>query len=76
LSIAKTIIYADSVKIYFTIHDRKERFTFKYRKMQSPNMPQVQYPNQEARGKKKNQRARKFKVIQLKNESVKMINAL
>jgi hypothetical protein len=29
LSTAKAIIYADTAKIYFTIKDRKEKFSFK-----------------------------------------------
>jgi 4-hydroxyphenylpyruvate dioxygenase-like putative hemolysin len=74
LSTTKAIIYADNAKICFTINDRKVRFTFKYCKVQSPNMSQVQFLTQEAKGKKKNQRARKSKAIQPKHESVGMID--
>ena len=36
LSTAKAIIYADSAKICFTIKDKKEKFSFKIRILQSP----------------------------------------
>ena len=41
LSTAKTIIYADSAKICFTINDKKEKFTFKNCILQSPGHPQM-----------------------------------
>ena len=39
LSTTKAIIYADSAKICFTIKDRKEKFSFKNRILQSPGYP-------------------------------------
>jgi hypothetical protein len=39
LSTAKAIIYADTTKIYFTIKDRKEKFSFKDRILYSPTHP-------------------------------------
>ena len=39
LSTAKAIIYTDSAKIFFTIKDRKEKFTFKNRILHSPSHP-------------------------------------
>jgi hypothetical protein len=43
LSIAKTIIYADIAKICFIIKDKKEKFLFKNRILQSPAHPQKVY---------------------------------
>jgi hypothetical protein len=43
LSIAKAIIYEDSAKIYFTINDRKEWFSFKRRTLKAPVHPQTPY---------------------------------
>jgi hypothetical protein len=43
LSTAKAIIYADSVKICFTIKDEKEKFSFKNCILQSPGHPQMSY---------------------------------
>jgi hypothetical protein len=39
LSTAKAIIYADTVKIYFTIKDKKEKFSFKDHILYSPAHP-------------------------------------
>ena len=39
LSIVKAIIYMDSAKIYFTIKDKNEKFSFKNRILQSPGHP-------------------------------------
>ena len=48
LSTTKAIIYADSTKIYFTIKDRKEKFSFKNHIMQSPGHPQSHtYPKRQ-----------------------------
>ena len=54
LSIAKAIIYADSAKIYFTIKDRKEKFTFKNHNLQSPGHQQTPYLPKETIVSKKN----------------------
>ena len=55
LSTAKAIIYMDSAKICFTIKDRKEKFTFKNRILQSPVHPQTSYLLEETiMSKKKN----------------------
>ena len=63
LSIAKAIIYADSAKIYFTIKDRKEKFSFKNRILQSPGHPQTSYrPKETTVTKKKNNTRRKNKA--------------
>jgi hypothetical protein len=43
LRTAKAIIYTDDAKICFTINDRKERFTFKNKTLQSPAHPQKAY---------------------------------
>jgi hypothetical protein len=39
LSTAKAIIYTDTVKIYFTIKDKKEKFSFKDRILYSSTHP-------------------------------------
>jgi hypothetical protein len=39
LSTTKAIIYVDTIKIYFTIKDRKEKFSFKDRILYSPAHP-------------------------------------
>ena len=44
LSIAKAIIYADGAKICFTIKDKKEKFSFKNRILQSLGHPQDVIP--------------------------------
>ena len=63
LSIAKAIIYTDSAKICFIIKDRKEKFTFKNRILQSPSHPQMLYlPEETTVTKKKNKRRRKNKA--------------
>jgi hypothetical protein len=55
LSTAKAIIYADSAKICFTIKDKKEKFSFKNRILQSPSHPQKVYlPKETIETKKKN----------------------
>ena len=77
LSTAKAIIYTDSAKIFFTIKDRKEKFSFKNRILQSPRHPQMSYlPKETTVTKKKNRRRRKNKVRQSQEESVNMINTL
>ena len=64
LSTAKAIIYADSAKICFTIKDKKEKFSFKNRILQSPGHPQTPYPFEETIVTKKKNRRRKNKVRQ------------
>ena len=60
LSIAKAIIYEDSAKIFFTINDKKEKFSFKNRILQSPSHPQKTYlPKETTVIKKKNNRRRR-----------------
>jgi hypothetical protein len=55
LSTAKAIIYADSAKIYFTIKDKKEKFSFKDHMLYSPSHPQKAYlPVEPEVTKKKN----------------------
>jgi hypothetical protein len=44
LAIAKAIIYADAVKIIFTINRRKERFNFKNKILKAPAHPRYPYP--------------------------------
>jgi hypothetical protein len=39
LSTTKAIIYADSAMIYFTINDRKEKFSFKNKVLKAPTHP-------------------------------------
>ena len=43
LSTTKAIIYEDSAKICFIIKDKKEKFSFKNRILQSPGHPQTPY---------------------------------
>ena len=78
LSTTKTIIYANSAKICFTIKDKKEKFSFKNRILQSPSHPQKAYLPKETTvtKKKNNRRRRKIKVRQSPEESVNMINTL
>jgi hypothetical protein len=78
LSTAKAIIYADSVKICFTIKDEKEKFSFKNRILQSPGHPQMSYLPEETTVTKKKikQRKRKNKARQSPEESVNKINTL
>ena len=73
LSTAKAIIYADSAKISFTIKDKKEKFSFKNRILQSPRYPQISYLPEETTvtKKKKNRRRRKNKARQSQEESAK-----
>ena len=61
LSTAKAII-----KIYFTIKDRKKKFSFKNHILQSPTHPQKAYLPEETTmtNKKNNQRRRKNEVRQ------------
>ena len=60
LSTAKAIIYADSAKIYFTIKDRKGKFTFKNHILHSPSHPQMSYmPKETTVSKKRNNQRRK-----------------
>ena len=78
LSTTKAIIYADSVKICFTIKDKKEKFSFKNHILQSPRHPHTPYlPKETTVTKKKNNRTRrKNKARQPQEESVNMINTL
>jgi hypothetical protein len=46
LATAKSIIYADTAKIIFTIHGRKERFNFKNKILKPPTHPRYPYPQQ------------------------------
>ena len=60
LSTTKAIIYTDSAKIYFTIKDKKEKFSFKNHILQSPSHPQKAYlPEETTVTKKKNNRRRR-----------------
>jgi hypothetical protein len=58
LSTVKAIIYTDSAKICFTIKDRKKRFTFKNRTLQSPTHPQRVYIYKDKIVEKKTSRRR------------------
>ena len=64
LSTTQAIMYADSAKICFTIKDRREKFSFKNRILQSLGHPKISYPSEETTvtKKKKNRRRRKNKV--------------
>jgi hypothetical protein len=64
LSTTKAVIYADNAKIYFTIKDKKEKFSFKDRMLYSPTHPQKAYlPKEpEVTKKKNNRRWRKNKA--------------
>ena len=77
LSTTKAIIYADSAKICFTIKDKKEKFSFKNRILQSSAHPQMPYlPEEMTVSKKNDRRRRKNKVRQPQEELVNMINTL
>ena len=78
LSTAKAIIYTDSAKIYFTIKDRKEKFSFKNCILQSPGDPQTPYLPEvtTVTKKKKNRRRRKNRARQPQEEIINMINTL
>ena len=78
LSTAKAIIYADSAKICFTINDRKKKFSFKNRILQSPRHAPTPYLPKETivTKKKNNMRRRKNKARQPREELVNMINTL
>jgi hypothetical protein len=76
-ALQKAIIYADIAKIYFTIKDKKEKFSFKNCILQSPRYPQKVYPPEETTvTKKKNNWRRKNKTSQPHEEIVNMINTL
>ena len=65
MSTAKAIIYVDSAKICFTIKDKKEKFSFKNRILQSLSHPQKAYlPEETTVTKKKKNQKRKNKTSQ------------
>jgi hypothetical protein len=78
LSTTKGIIYTDSAKIYFTIKDKKEKFSFKNCILQSPSHPQKAYLTKEMTITKKmnNRRRRKNKTRKSQEETINMINTL
>jgi hypothetical protein len=78
LSTTKSIIYADNTKIYFTIKDKKEKFSFKDCMLYSPTHPQKAYMPEEPEvtKKKNNQRRRKNKARQSPEETVNMTNMI
>jgi hypothetical protein len=78
LSTVKAVIYADTAKIYFTIKDKKEKFSFKDRILYSPTHPQKAYLPEETikMTKKKNRRRRKNKTSQSPKEIVNIINTI
>jgi hypothetical protein len=77
LSTAKTIIYADTAKICFTIKDKK-KFLFKDHILYSPAHPQKAYLPKETATvtKKKNRRWRKNKTSQSSKETINIINTI
>jgi hypothetical protein len=58
LCTTKAIIYAEHVKIVFTIKDKKEKLSFKNHMLHSPAQPQAPYKQEESvlTKKKKNNR--------------------
>ena len=66
LCTVKAIIYVDSVKICFTINDKREKFSFKNQIHHSPGHPQTPYPFEltPATKKKNNRRRRKNRARQ------------
>jgi hypothetical protein len=80
LSTTKSIIYAYSAKICFTIKDRKEKFTFKKRTLKAHVHPQASYiyedPTTATRKKNINNRRRKSKAQQPRDDSVWMVNTI
>jgi hypothetical protein len=78
LSTTKATIYADTAKICFTIKDKKEKFSFKYRILYSPAHPKKAYLPEETTevAKKKKNRRRKNKTSQSPEEIVNMIKTI
>jgi hypothetical protein len=80
LCTTKAIIYAEHVKIIFSIKDKKEKFSFKERILHSPAHPQTSYlpeePTTPAPKKKNNRNRRRNKLSQVPKETTKMINAV
>jgi hypothetical protein len=79
LCTTKAIIYAEHTKIFFTINDKKEKFSFKNRMLHSPAQPQAPYKQEElvlTKKKKKNRNWRKNKASHAQEETVKMINTI
>jgi hypothetical protein len=77
LSTAKVVICADSAKIYFTINDRKERFSFKrctLKALVHPYTPYI-YAEPTAAPKKKNNN-RRNKAKQQREDPVWMVNTI
>jgi hypothetical protein len=76
----KAIIYTEHAKIIFFIKDKKEKFSFKERILQSPAHPQMSYlpeePTTPAPKKKNNKNQRRNKLRQVPEQTIKMINAV
>jgi hypothetical protein len=69
----------DTVKICFTIKDKKEKFSFKDHILYSPAHPQKAYLPEETIAvtkKKKNRGRRKNKTSQSPEETINMINTI
>jgi hypothetical protein len=80
LCTTKANIYAEHVKIVFTIKDKKEKFSFRNRMLHTPARPHAPYKRDEPvtiKEKKKNPRSRrKNKASCAQEETVKMINTI
>jgi hypothetical protein len=80
LSTTKAIIYADSIKICFTINGRKERFNFKKRTLNIRVCPQTSYLYEYtiavSTKKKNNNRRRRNKAKHQTKETVWMVNTI
>jgi hypothetical protein len=78
LSTTKAIIYADTIKICFTIKNRKEKFSFKDHILYSSAHPQKAYLPEETTAvtKKKNRRRRKNMTGQSPEETINIINTI
>jgi hypothetical protein len=79
LCTTNAIIYAEHIKIVFTIKDKKEKLSFKNRMLHSPAQPQSPYKQEESvltKKKKNNRNWRKNKASHAQEETIKMINTI
>jgi hypothetical protein len=77
LNTAKAIIYTSNAKIYFTIDDRKEKFSFKKKTLKTPAHPQMAYTYEDkTTDKKKKKNKSKNNPKQPQAKAVRMINTV
>ena len=68
LNTTKAIIYAEKAKITFNIKGRKEKFTFKNKKLENPAHPQRSYAHELQPVEKKKFRRRHYRNNYQKNQ--------